>query len=65
MEQRRVRLSEVELVLEHTDSVEVGQVSNEDKPIFLRVSGLLLIRMSRDQTLNLKQDLEKVLWGTE
>jgi len=65
MEQKHVKLSSVEFVLEHTDGVEVGQANNEDKPIFLKISGLLLIRMSRDQAFVIKQDLEKVLWPKE
>jgi len=65
MEQKHVKLSSVEFVLEHTDSVEVGQANNEDKPIFLKISGLLLIRMSKDQAFHIKQDLEKALWPKE
>lgn len=62
MEQKHVKLSSAEFILEHSDSIEVGQASNEDKPIFLQVYGLLIIRMSKDQAFHLKQDLEKALW---
>jgi len=65
MEQKHVKLSSAEFTLEHTDSVEIGQANNEDKPVFLKVSGLLLIRMSKDQAFKVKQDLEKVLWSKE
>lgn len=65
MEQKHVKLSSAEFVLEHSDAIEVGKANNEEKPIFLKVFGLLLIRMSRDQAFNLKQDLEKTLWSKE
>jgi len=65
MEQKHVKLSSAEFILEHSDDVKIGQANNEDEPIFLKVSGLLLIRMSRDQAFNVKQDLEKVLWSKE
>lgn len=61
MEQKGVELSRIELILGRTDGIEVGQANNEKKPIFLKVSGLL-IRMSTDQAFNLKQDLERVLF---
>jgi len=65
MEQKHVKLSSAEFVLEHSDIVEVGQANNENEPIFLKVFGLLIIRMSKDQAFHLKQDLEKVLWSKE
>ena len=63
MKQEHVKLSRAELILEHSDDIEVGQANNEEAPVFLKVSGLLLIRMSEDKAFNLKQDLEKTLWS--
>ncbi len=65
MKQEHVKLSRAEFILEHSDGIEVGKANNEEQPIFLKVSGLLLINMSRDQAFNIKQDLEKVLWSKE
>ncbi len=65
MEQKHVKLIHAEFILEHTDGIEIGQANIEDTPIFLKVSGLLLIRMSEGQAFTVKQALEKVLWSKE